>query len=420
VHRHVGFSSMTWASSSSSLCFCRVSLAASLVALARVANFSLHLVPERWLRDGEFALQTERVAARSFLDPARGPGARESHEDKGDREDRGDDGVGLEPAIERDSISARRPPIKARHAESLESLYILRNIREPLVMRTPVESRRDADAGAVRVSQSVRLSRVSLRRSEAVFSRGHEEPRPCRDLRKTSASRRNVSRLTLARRCVLYGRDGDSRKQQKFPSLENFCFAARGNGVASATSTGGDVNGEIDRARFASIVVPHLSEAFALACWLTGSRADAEDVVQDASLRAFRAIASFNGTNARAWVLTIVRNTAYSWLEKNRALQFVSVQDLGESAEALRNGGWAAALADTPETVLIAKADAGRVEAAVAALPPEFREVLLLRDIQGLEYREIAEVTAVPVGTVMSRLARARRRMIDAIRTDNS
>jgi len=229
-----------------------------------------------------------------------------------------------------------------------------------------------------------------------------------------------VSRLTLARHRVLYGRDGDSRKQEKFPGLENFYFAARGNGVASATSTGGDVNGEIDRTRFASIVVPHLSEAFALACWLTGSRADAEDVVQDASLRAFRAIASFNGTNARAWVLTIVRNTAYSWLEKNRALQFVSVQDLGESAEALRNCGWAAALADTPETVLIAKADAGRVEAAVAALPPEFREVLLLRDIQGLEYREIAEVTAVPVGTVMSRLARARRRMIDAIRTDNS
>jgi RNA polymerase sigma factor (sigma-70 family) len=183
---------------------------------------------------------------------------------------------------------------------------------------------------------------------------------------------------------------------------------------------GGDVNGKVDRARFASIVVPHLSEAFALACWLTGSRADAEDVVQDASLRAFRAIASFNGTNARAWVLTIVRNTAYSWLEKNRAPQFVSVQDLGESADALHNGGWAATLADTPETVLIAKADAGRVEAAVAALPPEFREVLLLRDIQGLEYREIAEVTAVPVGTVMSRLARARRRMIDAIRTDNS
>ena len=118
--------------------------------------------------------------------------------------------------------------------------------------------------------------------------------------------------------------------------------------------------------------------------------------------------------------MTIVRNTAYSWLEKNRAAQFVSVQEFGESADALHNGSWAATLADTPEMVLIAKADAGRVEAAVAALPPEFREVLLLRDIQGLEYREIAEVTAVPVGTVMSRLARARRRMIDAIRTDNA
>src|SRR5262245_4430541 len=271
--------------------------------------------------------------------------------------------------------------------------------------------------GFRKVSGPAAFGPVAVKQSSVAGMMG---PRPRRDLRKTSAPRRNVSRLTLARRCVRYGRDGDSRKHEKFPSLANFYFAARGNGVASAKSTGGDVNGEIDRARFASIVVPHLSEAFALACWLTGSRADAEDVVQDASLRAFRAIASFNGTNARAWVLTIVRNTAYSWLEKNRAPQFVSVQEFGESAEALHNGSWAATLADTPETVLIAKADAGRVEAAVAALPPEFREVLLLRDIQGLEYREIAEVTAVPVGTVMSRLARARRRMIDAIRTDTA
>src|SRR5215471_872225 len=117
----------------------------------------------------------------------------------------------------------------------------------------------------------------------------------------------------------------------KIPEPGEFLFCCVREWCSEREVYGGDVNGEIDRARFASIVVPHLSEAFALACWLTGSRADAEDVVQDASLRAFRAIASFNGTNARAWVLTIVRNTAYSWLEKNRAPQFVSVQDLGES-----------------------------------------------------------------------------------------
>ena len=171
------------------------------------------------------------------------------------------------------------------------------------------------------------------------------------------------------------------------------------------------VSGQGDQARFATVVVPHLAEAFALACWLTGNRTDAEDVVQEASVRAFRAIGSFSGVNARAWVLAIVRNTTYSWLGKNRRLDLTTAEYDVESASVTTY---------TPETALIAKADAVRLEAAVAALPLEFREVLVLRDVQGLEYREIAEVTGLPVGTVMSRLARTRRRLIDAIRTDEA
>jgi RNA polymerase sigma-70 factor (ECF subfamily) len=180
---------------------------------------------------------------------------------------------------------------------------------------------------------------------------------------------------------------------------------------ARPAQQGGRVSGD-DKSRFAEVVLPHLGDAFALARWLTGSRADAEDVVQDASLRAFRAIHGFAGGNARAWVLTIVRHTAFSWLGKNRPAALVVTDDLEAVERAQHEGG---AVPDreseTPETALIAKTDAARLEAAIAALPAPFRETLVLRELQGLDYREIAEVTGVPVGTVMSRLARARRRL---------
>ena len=182
------------------------------------------------------------------------------------------------------------------------------------------------------------------------------------------------------------------------------------------------MNGDDAKARFASVVVPHLVDAFALARWLTGDRADAEDVVQEASLRAFRAIGDYSGGNARAWVLTIVRHTAYSWLGKHRRPLLVAVDDLEavERAQALPGRNAAEAAGATPETELLAKADAARLEAAIAALPPPFRETLVLRDVQGLDYREIAQVTEVPIGTVMSRLARARRRLIETIGMDGS
>ena len=180
------------------------------------------------------------------------------------------------------------------------------------------------------------------------------------------------------------------------------------------------MSGDDDRARFARVVVPHLADAYALARWLTRDRMDAEDVVQDASLRAFRAIGSFTGGSTRAWVLTIVRRTAYTWLSKHRRPTLVAVDDLEAVEQAQRTGGLSDENSSTPETELIAKADAARLEAAIASLPDQFRETLVLRDIQGLDYREIAQVTEVPVGTVMSRLARARRRLIEMIGTEDT
>ncbi len=182
----------------------------------------------------------------------------------------------------------------------------------------------------------------------------------------------------------------------------------------------GSPSSDQDRARFQSVVMPHLADAYALARWLTGDRTDAEDVVQEACLRAFRGIAGFAGVNARAWLLTIVRHTAYTWLTKNRSAALVMVDDLAavEERQAGHGGTNCDAGAQTPEAALIAKADAARLQSAIAALPLPFREALVLRDLQGLDYREIAEVLKVPIGTVMSRLARARARLIADIAMD--
>jgi RNA polymerase sigma-70 factor (ECF subfamily) len=171
------------------------------------------------------------------------------------------------------------------------------------------------------------------------------------------------------------------------------------------------------KARFESVVVPHLPDAYALARWLTGNRADADDIVQEACLRAYRAISTFAGGSSRAWLLTIVRNEAYTALRKNN-ITLVSMEalDTRERAAVDLGGHIGGATVASPEVELIARADVRQLESAISALPVEFRESLVLRDIQGLEYREIAQVTAVPVGTVMSRLARARRRIAAAIK----
>jgi RNA polymerase sigma factor (sigma-70 family) len=177
----------------------------------------------------------------------------------------------------------------------------------------------------------------------------------------------------------------------------------------AATAAPDGIGGLDDNARFAHVVMPHIDDAYRLARWLTGNSTDAEDVVQDASLRAFRAIRGYAGGSARAWLLSIVRNTAYSWLRKNRPTAVVTVDDL-EAVE-LTQANPADPDLGTPETTLLAQIDADQLRAAIAALPAPFRETLVLRDIEGLDYREIAQTTEVPIGTVMSRLARARRRL---------
>jgi RNA polymerase sigma-70 factor (ECF subfamily) len=176
------------------------------------------------------------------------------------------------------------------------------------------------------------------------------------------------------------------------------------------------LSGLDDNARFRSIVMPHIDEAYRLAHWLTGNRTDAEDVVQDASMRAVRAIRNYTGGSARSWVLSIVRNTAYSWLRKNRPAAVVTVDDL-EAVE-LEQASPGDRDGDNPEAALIAKADADQLRSAIAALPTAFRETLVLRDIEGLDYREIAQATEVPIGTVMSRLARSRHRLIATLTSE--
>lgn len=174
-----------------------------------------------------------------------------------------------------------------------------------------------------------------------------------------------------------------------------------------------DVDDTTDQTRFAEVFMPHLVDAFRLARWLAGSRADAEDIVQEASLRAFKSIRGFGGGDSRAWALTIVRNTSYSWLAKNRPHAVVLTEDLGPGARDRIDQS--SAEEETPETVLIAKIEAEEIRKAVGGLPIPFREVLVLREIHGLDYRAIAEVSAIPIGTVMSRLARARKLLMTTI-----
>lgn len=160
--------------------------------------------------------------------------------------------------------------------------------------------------------------------------------------------------------------------------------------------------------RFRTVVLPHLADALALARWLTGSRTDAEDVVQEACIRALAGIDGYDGRNARAWVLAIVRNTSFTWLAKHRPKSLVVVGDMAAIDELTQRHTDPTAHRLTPEAELIRKADALAVEAAIGALPHPLREVLVLRDVTGLSYKEIAQMLAIPMGTVMSRLARAR------------
>jgi len=155
-------------------------------------------------------------------------------------------------------------------------------------------------------------------------------------------------------------------------------------------------------------VLPHIDAAFNLARWLTRNDHDAEDVVQDAMLRAYRHFEGLRG-EARPWLLAIVRNACFSWIQRNRPAEVIAGLD-GEAAEV------ASAPADGPEALLARELDRRMLNEAIAALPLQFREALILRELEDLSYREIARIADVPIGTVMSRLARARRLLAESVR----
>jgi RNA polymerase sigma-70 factor (ECF subfamily) len=173
------------------------------------------------------------------------------------------------------------------------------------------------------------------------------------------------------------------------------------------------VQNKDERAAFDEVFLPHLPEAYRLAQWLAGNASDAEDIVQEAALRAFRGIKNFGAVNARAWSLTIVRNTAFSWLTKNKPRTVVFLNDLSAAEQQeLEYEGLHGARIETPEEIALFKADAEEVQKALAQLPVQFREVIVLREINQMNYRDIAEITNAPIGTVMSRLSRGRQLLI--------
>jgi len=154
---------------------------------------------------------------------------------------------------------------------------------------------------------------------------------------------------------------------------------------------------------FERTFLPHMSAAYNLARWLTGSHQDAQDVVQEAYLRAVRFFGGFRGGNSKAWILTIVRNAGYSWLQRSQAQGLATPFDAEIHDVEDRSQG--------PEMELLQSATRQDLLEALESLPVEFREALVLRELEGLSYKEIAEVSGLPIGTVMSRLTRARQRL---------
>ena len=159
-----------------------------------------------------------------------------------------------------------------------------------------------------------------------------------------------------------------------------------------------------DLSSFEAVMLPHLDAAHNLAKWLLRNEEDACDVVQEAYLRAFKSFSGFHGSNGRAWLLMIVRNTSYTLLKKNRAVDFTTPFD--QEIHAAEHESSA-----SPATILEHSEDSDLIRQAMDALPAEFREILVLRHQEGLSYKEIADIAQIPPGTVMSRLARARAKL---------
>src|SRR6266513_3999712 len=162
-----------------------------------------------------------------------------------------------------------------------------------------------------------------------------------------------------------------------------------------------------DVASFEEALLPHLDAAHNLARWLLRNEEDAQDVVQEAYLRAFKSFSGFHGSNGRAWLLTIVRNTSYTFLKKNRAVDLTTAFD--EEIHAIDHESV------SPAAILEHSEDAELITKAVDELPAEFREILILRHQEGLSYNEIGEIVKIPPGTVMSRLARGRAKVKECL-----
>ncbi|HWH41376.1 MAG TPA: sigma-70 family RNA polymerase sigma factor [Usitatibacter sp.] len=169
--------------------------------------------------------------------------------------------------------------------------------------------------------------------------------------------------------------------------------------------------------RFEDRVMPHLDAAYNLARWLTRNDDDAQDVVQEAFVRAFRFFDSLRDANARAWVLAIVRNAAYSWMEKNRPAEIVPIEDAGLIDADQESIGHAAPAESNPEVILLQSANRKLVNQSLEELPVALREVLVMRELEDLSYKEIAQIADIPIGTVMSRLSRGRAMLRAAIET---
>jgi len=164
-----------------------------------------------------------------------------------------------------------------------------------------------------------------------------------------------------------------------------------------------DAARERELASFEETMLPHMDAAHNLAKWLLRNEQDAQDVVQEAYLRAFKSFSGFHGSNGRAWLLTIVRNTSYTLLKKNRAVDLTTTFD--EEIHAIDHES------ASPATILEHAEDAELIREAMDELPAEFREILALRHQEGLSYKEIADIAQIPPGTVMSRVARARAKL---------
>jgi RNA polymerase sigma-70 factor (ECF subfamily) len=163
--------------------------------------------------------------------------------------------------------------------------------------------------------------------------------------------------------------------------------------------------------RFEEAILPHLDAAHNLARWLVRNDHDAEDIVQEACMRALKYFSAYRGENSRAWLLTIVRNTGYDWLKQNRPKELVTVSDEDQDSETVDPVERFAKEMSNPETLLLQRADEEMLKKVLEELPAEFREVMILREIEEMSYKEIAGICNIPIGTVMSRLARGRKQL---------